>query len=121
MSKNRIIPVLGGLVALIHIIDGLPQAWESFLGIVLGLGIVGLSFWAQVDKKLKLQAKAQQRTARRVASPVSELSELNQADEARKPEFTKRVTDFYPRTAPPGRRLSDIKPNFEPPRENDTN
>lgn len=118
MSKNRIIPVLGGLVALIHIIDGLPQAWESFLGILLGLAIVGLSFWAQVDKKLKLQAKAQMRQMRKV---IPEGEATDEAPSPQNPTYGKRVTDFYPRTAPPGRRISDIKPNLEPPRENDLN
>ena len=107
MPKNRIIVVLGVCVALLPV-PGFPRSWEAFFQIFAGLSIVLLSVWATIDKKLTLKAKAQLRQARKTAEftpgivpPVT-------------PEYGKRITDFYPRTAPPGRRVSDLKPTIAP-------
>lgn len=62
MPKNRIIIILGILVALMPLL-GFPHAWESFMQIVFGLAIVILSVWATVDKRLTLKMKAQKRQA----------------------------------------------------------
>jgi len=100
MPKSRIIITLGALIALLPLL-GFPHSWESFFQILAGLSIILLSVWTTVDKRLKLQAKAQQRAARKVAVPV-ELPEGAQLQ---------RVTDFYPKTGQPGRRVSDLKLN----------
>lgn len=68
MPKSRIIITLGALIALLPLL-GFPRSWESFFQVLAGLGIVLLSVWTNVDKRLKLQAKAQQRAARKVAIP----------------------------------------------------
>lgn len=102
MHKGRIILVLGVLIALLPLL-GFPRSWEAFFQIVAGFSIVLLSVWATIDRKLKLHAKAQQRATRKSVSAPPESAEAN-------PDFGKRVTDFYPKTAPPGRRLSDINP-----------
>lgn len=103
MPKNRIIIILGACVALLPIL-GFPKLWESLFQIVAGFSIIGVSVWANIDRKLKLQHKAQQRAVRKTPSitpgvvpPVTD-------------EFGKRVTDFYPKTGQPGRRASDIIP-----------
>ncbi|MEX2013437.1 MAG: hypothetical protein WD897_00780 [Parcubacteria group bacterium] len=62
MPKNRIIIVLGLLIALLPLL-GFPRIWESFFQIVTGLSIVLLSVWASIDKYLTLKAKAQKRQA----------------------------------------------------------
>jgi len=84
MPKSRIIITLGALIALLPLL-GFPHSWESFFQIISGLAIILLSVWHTVDKRMKLQAKAQAR-------------QVN------------RVTDFYPKTAPAGRRATDIRP-----------
>lgn len=122
MPKSRMIITLGVLVALLPAL-GFPRAWESFFQIFAGLSIVTLSVWAQIDKKLKLQAKAHQRLARKAA----ENGVVPKVPEAT-PIQGKRITDFYPKTGQPGRRITDIKPILsqthrslgevgEPPRE----
>jgi len=60
MPKNRIIIILGVLIALLPVL-GFPRLWESFFQVVTGLSIVLLSIWASIDKRLSLKAKAQRR------------------------------------------------------------
>lgn len=60
MPKNRIIIVLGVIIALLPII-GFPRGWESVFQVVAGLGIVLISIWSSIDKRLALKAKAQKR------------------------------------------------------------
>lgn len=115
MPKNRIIVVLGALVALLPAL-GFPRGWEAFFQILAGLSIVLFSVWSTIDKKLTLKAKARERMTRKVPTSDAESSTDTKLTEV-KPGFTKRVTDFYPRTAPPGRRITDIKPNLNPSEE----
>ena len=61
MSKKQTIVVLGVLVALLPVL-GFPRAWEAFFQVVAGLSIVGLSIWSNIDRKLKIKAKAQMRS-----------------------------------------------------------
>ena len=114
MPKNRIIIILGALVALIPL-SGLPLAGKSFVEIVSGLSIIGLSVWGQIDKKISLKAKAQMRAARKSFTPEPSI-ESSQASEAQS-ALGKRVTDFYPKTGQTGRRASDLKviPPIEEP------
>lgn len=79
---------------------GFPHSWESFFQIFAGLSIILLSAWHTFDKKLKLQAKAQARQARKLLGD-------NPAEEPL--SFGQRVTDFYPKTGQPGRRVTDLK------------
>jgi hypothetical protein len=116
MPKNRMILVIGVLVALLPVL-GFPGSWEAFFQVLAGLSIVALSIWSTIDKKLMLKAKAQMRQARKVASDASFASLETPPPPPENPTFGKRVTDFYPKTAPPGRRLGDIKPAIEPPNE----
>jgi len=60
MPKNRIIIILGVLVALLPVL-GFPHLWEAFFQVAIGLAIVLLSVWATIDKYLTLKAKAQKR------------------------------------------------------------
>ncbi len=64
MSKSKIILVVGVLIALLPAL-GFPRAWESFFQVVAGLGIVLLSVWTTIDKKISLKAKAQMRQLRK--------------------------------------------------------
>jgi hypothetical protein len=66
MPKNRIIMVLGVLIALMPLL-GFPPFWESFFQVGAGASIVLLSIWSTIDKKLSLKAKAQRRQAHRRA------------------------------------------------------
>ena len=86
MYRSKSIVVLGAIVALLPAL-GFPRFWEALFQVLAGLAIVGISVWAQIDKKLKLKAKAQLRVAR-----------------------GKRVTDFYPKTGQVGRRATDLRP-----------
>ncbi len=86
MPKNRIIIILATCVALLPLV-GFPKAWESFFQVLAGLAIIAVSTWSTIDRKLKLQAKAQMRLG-------------------------KRVTDFYPKTGQPGRRVTDLDPTL---------
>lgn len=61
MPKNRIIITLAACVALLPLL-GFPKAWESFFQVVAGLAIIAVSVWSTIDRKLKLQAKAQMRS-----------------------------------------------------------
>ncbi|MBI2086862.1 MAG: hypothetical protein HYT69_01700 [Candidatus Zambryskibacteria bacterium] len=74
MPKNKIILVIGVLVALLPVL-GFPRAWESFFQVLAGLSIILLSVWTTIDRKLKLQHKAQLRQQHKVAtvdpSPIS--------------------------------------------------
>ena len=103
MPKSRIILVLGALIALLPLL-GFPRGWESFFQVFAGLAIVILSVWATIDKKLALKHKAQLRKERQPAPVVPGVVPPVT------PEYGKRVTDFYPRTAPPGRRVTDLNP-----------
>src|SRR3989338_4013390 len=60
MPKNRIIIVLGVIVALQPLL-GFPHFWELIFQVVAGLSIVLISIWATIDKRLTLKAKAQRR------------------------------------------------------------
>ena len=60
MSKNRIVIVIGILIALMPAL-GFPHSWESFFQVVVGLGLVFISVWATIDKRLTLKAKAEKR------------------------------------------------------------
>lgn len=87
---------------------GFPSSWEAFFQVVAGLSIVGLSVWAQIDKKLSQKAKAQMRA--RKAMPVEAAAEgegPKMPEET--PTFGKRITDFYPKTGQSGRRATDLK------------
>lgn len=99
MPKNKIILAIGAFVALLHIFNGLPNRWESSLSIAAGLAIVILSVWSTIDKKLSLKAKAQQRQRKPEPIPQEGLPGV---------PYGKRVTDFYPKTGQPGRRVTDI-------------
>jgi hypothetical protein len=107
MSKNRIIIVLAACVALLPLL-GFPKAWESFFQVAVGLAIITVSIWATVDRKLKLQAKAQMRS-RKVVNVSEQVSPVVPAATT---QFGKRVTDFYPKTGQPGRRASDLNPTL---------
>lgn len=105
--------MLAACVALLPVL-GFPKAWESFFQVIAGLSIIAASVWSSIDRKLKLQAKAQSR-----ARKVMETSETSAEPSApivpeTTPTFGKRVTDFYPKTGQPGRRVSDIKPTVPP-------
>jgi len=73
MPKNRIIIILGLLIALEPLL-GFPHFWESFFQVVAGLSIILISIWASIDKRLSLKAKAQRRQIhkRRVAELEAE-------------------------------------------------
>ena len=60
MPKNRIIVIIGVIVALLPVL-GFPRLWESFFQVLAGVSIVLLSVWATIDKRLMLKAKAQRR------------------------------------------------------------
>ena len=113
MPKNRIIIILAVCVALLPLV-GFPHTWESFFQIFAGLAIVGVSTWSTIDRKLKLQAKAQMRQSRKAISPEGELAPVVPAETD---EFGKRVTDFYPKTGQLGRRASDLKLPITNPNE----
>ncbi|MDO8728907.1 MAG: hypothetical protein Q7K26_03335 [bacterium] len=60
MPKNRIIIIIGVLIALLPLL-GFPRLWESIFQVVAGLSIILLLIWATIDKRLSLKAKAQRR------------------------------------------------------------
>ncbi len=60
MPKNRIIIVLGLLIAIQPLL-GFPHFWELIFQVVAGLSIILISVWASIDKRLSLKAKAQRR------------------------------------------------------------
>lgn len=107
MPKNRAILILGVLIALLPVL-GFPRAWESFFQVLAGFSIVLLSVWSTIDRKLSLKAKAQMRQTRKAVPLTSNAS----TEEVR--VSGERVTDFYPKTAPPGRRFSDISSTVDP-------
>jgi hypothetical protein len=116
MPKNRIILVLGILIALLPVL-GFPGPWEAFFQVLAGLSIVVLSVWSTIDKKLMLKAKARERMTRKSPAPVIPSTVVEADSSSASAELMhqpggKRVTDFYPKTAPPGRLLSDIKPTL---------
>jgi hypothetical protein len=113
MPKNRIIIIIAACVALLPLL-GFPKMWESFFQVVAGLAIILVSIWSTIDRKLKLQAKAQMRQGRR--TPVNpEVAPVFPTESA---EYGKRVTDFYPKTGQPGRRVTDINPTIPPEESN---
>ncbi|PIP55810.1 MAG: hypothetical protein CO183_02700 [Candidatus Zambryskibacteria bacterium CG_4_9_14_3_um_filter_42_9] len=82
MPKNRIIVVLGVLVALQPFL-GFPRVWEMFFQVIVGMLIVILSVWASIDKYLTLKAKAQRRQVYRhkeieIQEEASEVQANNQ-------------------------------------------
>jgi hypothetical protein len=85
MPKNRIILVIGFLIALLPAL-GFPHAWELFFQVVGGLGIVALSVLISVDKRLTQKAKAERRMKRRRAKSESEVSPPMQNYEERQAE-----------------------------------
>ncbi len=105
MPKSRLILLIGSIIALLPLL-GFPHAWESFFQVLAGLGIVGLSVWTNIDRKLTLKAKAQMRQARKVDHPEVEAEGPS---EEMAQLFGKRITDFYPKTGQVGRRASDFK------------
>ena len=104
MSKSRIILVLGVLIALLPVL-GFPRSWESSFQVLAGLAIVLVSVWTTIDKKISLKAKAQMRQARRKITSDDDILVV--------PDVPKRITDFYPKTGQPGRRVSDLAPTLE--------
>lgn len=72
-----------------------------------GLAIVMLSIWTSIDRKLTLKAKAQQRLAKKGAVDAHPILTDDPST------FSKRITDFYPKTGQPGRRASDLNPTLE--------
>ena len=60
MPKNKIIVVLGVLIALLPIF-GFPHTWEAVFQVIAGLGIVLVSVWSTIDRRISLKAKAQRR------------------------------------------------------------
>lgn len=105
--------MLGVLIALFPVL-GFPRAWESFFQVLAGLAIVLLSVWSTIDKKIMLKHKAQIRQARKsVNEPVSTEDSAPLVPPVT-PDHGKRVTDFYPKTGQPGRRMSDINPTMTP-------
>lgn len=116
MPKNRIIIVLGACVALLPLL-GFPKSWESFFQVVAGLAIIVVSVWSSIDRKLKLQAKAQMRARKAAPLPEAASDETAPVMPAETPSYGKRVTDFYPKTGQPGRRLTDINPTIINPAE----
>lgn len=79
MPKSKIILSIGVIIALLPVL-GFPHAWESFFQVLAGLAIVLLSVWANIDKKLKLQAKAQQRQTRKVTESKPIYEPLNSSE-----------------------------------------
>ena len=108
--------VLGVLIALLPVL-GFPRAWEIVFQVFAGIAIVLVSVWSTIDKKIMLKHKAQQRAARKTETTSPEVSKFEEMAHS----FGKRVTDFYPKTAPPGRRLSDINPTINPDSEESKN
>ena len=104
MAKSKIIITIGIIIALLPFL-GFPHSWESFFQVVAGLAIVGVSVWTRIDKKITQKVKARARQARKIVSPESD--ETLAAPDIEQ----KRVTDFYPKTGQPGRRVTDIKWN----------
>lgn len=104
MPKNKIIIVLGALIAILPIL-GFPPGWEAFFQVASGLAIVSLSVLISIDKKLMQRAKARKRQERQVVpeTPAEEAARL-----------ARRVTDVYPKTGQLGRRVTDIKWNTPP-------
>ncbi len=95
---------MGVLVALLPFF-GFPRAWEAFFQFTAGLGIAGFSMWATIDKKLSMKAKAQMRSRRRSDAELVS-AESTTASTA---NYSRRVTDFYPKTGQQhGRRTSDF-------------
>ena len=105
--------MLGVLIALLPVL-GFPRAWESFFQVLAGLAIVLLSVWSTIDKKIMLKHKAQVRQARKVTSEPSATDDSVPLVPSVTPDYGKRVTDFYPKTGQPGRRMSDINPTITP-------
>lgn len=81
MSKNKIIIMLGSLIAILPIL-GFSRFWESSFQIVAGLSIVVLLIWAGIDKRLSLKAKAQKRQIHK-----RRLAEIEAQREAEKEAF----------------------------------
>lgn len=104
MPKNKVIVILGAFVAILHIVNGLPNNWEAFLSIIAGLSIVLISFLSSWDKRMSLRAKAQKRQQTRKLTEDMQSDEETEVPVAR----GRRVTDRYPVTGQPGRRVSDI-------------
>ncbi len=109
MPKNKVIVVLGVLIALLPVL-GFPRAWESSFQVLAGLAIILLSVWATIDRKLSLKAKAQMRQARKTTVPETDVPIVPEET----PSYGKRVTDFYPKTGQLGRRLTDLNPTKAP-------
>ena len=83
MPKNRIIIVLGVIVALQPLL-GFPHFWELIFQVVAGLSIVLISIWATIDKRLSLKAKAQRRQIHK--HRVAEIEAQREAEKQIIPE-----------------------------------
>ena len=60
MPKNKIIITIGVIIALLPVF-GFPHIWEVFFQVVVGILIVLLSVWVNIDRRISLKAKAQRR------------------------------------------------------------
>ena len=45
---------------------GFPSSWEAVFQVLIGLSLVGVSIWSNIDKKLTQKAKAQKRMAKKI-------------------------------------------------------
>ncbi len=77
MQKNKVIITLGVVVALLPIL-GFPRDWESFFQVAIGVALILISIWSNIDKKLTLRAKAERRQAerRRRAEDLAQTTEV---------------------------------------------
>ena len=93
MHKSRIIVVIGVIIALLPML-GFPHTWESFFQVVAGLAIVLVSFWANIDRRLTLKAKAQRRQEhKRREIEIQNMSQTPQVPESSQP-ITEQAEPF---------------------------
>jgi len=83
MPKNRIIIILGVLIAIQPLL-GFPHFWELCFQVAAGLLIVLLSVWSSIDKRLSLKAKAQRRQIHK--HRVAEIEAQREAEKQIIPE-----------------------------------
>src|SRR3989344_6733381 len=78
MPKSKIILAIGVVIALLPMI-GFPHAWEAFFQVLAGLGIIFLSVWTTIDKRISLRVKAQKRQIHKIrVSEIEAQKELEQ-------------------------------------------
>lgn len=80
MSRSKIIIVLGIFVALLPFL-GFPSSWEAVFQVLIGLSLVGVSIWSNIDKKLTQKAKAQKRMAKKTEEERIINEQKNSASE----------------------------------------